>query len=84
MFDFRLCFLIDGLSCCKAAKEFEVPKSSFRDKINQGHTNGNIGWKNVLFNEIKLALKEHIDYMQFTNHPLWKGAVKASAWTLVK
>ena len=52
--------------------------------INQSYTNANIGWKNVLSNKGKLALKGHIDYIQFTNHPLWKAAVKASAWTLVQ
>ena len=64
--------------------DFLVPKNNLQDKINQSYTNTNIGWKNVLSNEGKLALKGHIDYMQFTNPPLWKAAVKASAWTLVK
>ena len=38
----------------------------------------------MLSNEGKLALKGHIDYIQFTNHPVWKAPVKPSTWTLVK
>ena len=38
----------------------------------------------MLSNEGKLALKGHIDYIQFTNHPVWKAAVKPSAWTLME
>ena len=80
----KLSTLIDGMSTCKAAKQYGIPRTTLNDRKNHVYETSKIGRKNDLTDEEEQALKGYINYMASINHPLSVPAVKAFAWSISK
>ena len=80
----KLSTLIDGMSTCKAAKQYGIPRTTLNDRKNHVYETSKIGRKNDLTDEEEQALKGYINYMASINHPLSVPAVKAFAWSIAK
>ena len=58
------------MSTCKAAKQYNIPKTTLMDRKNNRDQTSKVGRKNDLTEEEERALKGYIDYMASINHPL--------------
>ena len=80
----KLSILVDGISICKVAKQYGIPKSTLMDQKNNRYETSKVGWKNDSTDEEEQAIKDYINYMASINHPLSIPAVKAFAWAIAK
>ena len=73
-----------GMSLCKAAKEFGVPKQTISDRRNQKCKTTIPGRPTELSPEEEKALIDYIKFMATIAQPLTVPGIKAFAWSIAK
>jgi len=74
----------DGMSICKASKEFGVPKQTISDRENQRWKTTTPGRPTELSADEETALIDYIKFMATIAQPLTVPGIKAFAWAILK
>jgi len=74
----------EGMSICKASKEFGVPKQTISDRRNQRWKTSTPGRPTELSVDEESALIDYIKFMATIAQPLTVPGIKAFAWAIAK